>query len=625
MAGPWEKYGQSSGPWQKYGGGGAASPTEPSSRGGMPLFNPAAGAAGIVPGMGGVSEAAGRPSQDMTPDWYGFTPGNIAANLYGGAKGAIGGIASVAHDLLSNPNWAGGPGSTLDKFVTQPALAQHAEANQLLKQGRPIESFGHELAANIPLVGPWAAGLGEQAGTGDIGGAAAQLGGATIGAKGTAKVAGFPLRVAGNVISKMGDEAALAKGMDITGKLVKNADRGANVSQGLLGVYQGKIVPTLAAAVERVKAPMNAAWEQYKQVAQAAQGDTKVPGTALLQRADKFMDEHPGISDNARTFYNKAVERLNPQSIESLNRLKGVVYKLANGKGTPGIDAKFYNEIYHGINDALKEHAESIGAGSVLDDAMKHSKAYYDLKHGLVDGILDNPAPRQGEHISMLNDLFAKDGEVARSISKQLHDPVLARNYGLSDLGDAFDRNLAYANQLYKGLSSYAKGFSGLFKSAADHPVAALTAYELLRSQNWIVRLVGVSKVAHMMNALEAGNALRTIRGEITDPMAFQEGFARGTAPKTYGPPTPKPPSGSPAAPDMPRGPLTPEERATWASKAKPVGADVLRGTGGQPVTYGTSEEMLRGLRKALGQETPEAKRAFEASEAKKAAKSKEK
>ena len=424
------------------------------------------------------------------------------------------------------------------------------------------------------------------------------------------------------------DYDALRKGMDITGKLVKNADRGANVSQGLLGVYQGKIVPTLAAAVERVKAPMNAAWEQYKQVAQAAQGDTKVPGTALLQRADKFMDEHPGISDNARTFYNKTVERLNPQSIESLNRLKGVVYKLANGKGTPGIDAKFYNEIYHGINDALKEHADSIGAGSVLDDAMKHSKAYYDLKHGLVDDMLDTPVPRQGEHISMLNDLFAKDGEVARSISKQLHDPVLARNYGLSDLGDAFDRNLAYANQLYKGLSSYAKGFSGLFKSAADHPVAALTAYELLRSQNWIVRLVGVSKVAHMMNALEAGNALRTIRGEITDPMAFQEGFARGTAPKAYAAPgakPPTPPSGSPAAPDMPRGPLTPEERATWASKAKPVGADVLRGTGGQPVTYGTSEEMLRGLRKALGQETPEAKRAFEASEAKKAAKSKEK
>jgi hypothetical protein len=410
---------------------------------------------------------------------------------------------------------------------------------------------------------------------------------------------------------------ALRKSMDLTGKLVKNVDRGANISQGLLGVYQGKVVPLLAQAVEKVKAPMTAAYEQYKAIAAAA-GEPDVAPTAMHTRMDKFIDDHPGVSDEARNFYDKNLVRPGPQSIESLNRIKSEVMRAKNAaeRANRGIDSKFFGEVYQGINDSMKEHADAVGASAVYKDAISHAKAYFDLKHGVVQDILDDPAPRQGEHLTHFNELFGKDGVVYKSVRDQLNDRQLKSNYGLGDIADQFERNMNYAQELYKGLASHARGFQGLFRSASEHPMASIAAYEALRSTPWLVRLFGVSKVANMLNSLEAGTALRAVRGELSgNPMAFQEGYARGTPPRTFT--TPAPPSGSPAAPDMPKGPVTPEERAQWgksARNAKPVGADVARSSG----TFGTTEEMTQGLAKALGDERPEAKKAFAAREARK-------
>lgn len=115
------------------------------------------------------------------PTAYGFSLGNLASNAWEGAKSVVKGAAAVAGDLASNPNWVEGPDSTLSKFVFKPADAEADKAKDLWNQGRYSEAIGHGLAAATPLVGPAAAQLGEQAGSGDIGGAVAKGAGMVAG------------------------------------------------------------------------------------------------------------------------------------------------------------------------------------------------------------------------------------------------------------------------------------------------------------------------------------------------------------------------------------------------------------------------------------------------------------
>ena len=118
------------------------------------------------------------PADQQIPKWFGFTPSNVAANAWSGAKGLVTGIASLGKDLASNPNWFEGSGSTYDKFIAKPAEQQVVQAGQALNSGQPVVAAGHALASAIPMIGPWAAGLGKQAGSGDVGGAAGQAAGA---------------------------------------------------------------------------------------------------------------------------------------------------------------------------------------------------------------------------------------------------------------------------------------------------------------------------------------------------------------------------------------------------------------------------------------------------------------
>lgn len=145
------------------------------------------------------------PADQQIPKWFGFTPSNVAANAWSGAKGLVTGIASLGKDLASNPNWFEGSGSTYDKFIAKPAEQQVVQARQVLNntplppsQEPPLSTMGlgerirelgrnmsilgpasgHALASAIPMIGPWAAGLGKQAGSGDVGGAAGQAAGA---------------------------------------------------------------------------------------------------------------------------------------------------------------------------------------------------------------------------------------------------------------------------------------------------------------------------------------------------------------------------------------------------------------------------------------------------------------
>jgi hypothetical protein len=124
-------------------------------------------------------QAGGKIINSPVPDaqlpaYYGFTLGNVASNVWEGAKSVVQGTYALGKDLLQNPNWVQGDTSTLHKFVEQPMLDQSAKAAQSFAAGNTVEGVGHTIASGLPLVGPWAASLGEQAGTGDIGGALAK-------------------------------------------------------------------------------------------------------------------------------------------------------------------------------------------------------------------------------------------------------------------------------------------------------------------------------------------------------------------------------------------------------------------------------------------------------------------
>src|SRR5690348_14121302 len=122
-----------------------------------------------------LEKSAAGPS---APAYYGFTPSNVLSNVWQGAKGLVTGAAALGEDLASNPNWFTGPTSTMQKFVYGPSEEQTVAAGQELNKGHILPAVGHAVASAIPFAGPWAASLGEQAGRGDIGGAAGQVAGA---------------------------------------------------------------------------------------------------------------------------------------------------------------------------------------------------------------------------------------------------------------------------------------------------------------------------------------------------------------------------------------------------------------------------------------------------------------
>lgn len=122
------------------------------------------------------------------PKNYGFTAGNMGGQAWQGAKELAGGLYGMGKDVLfpQGATESEKLSYLAHKYIIDPAKEQEEKAQTA---ATPAESIGHSVAAAIPLVGPWAASLGEQAGTGDVGGAlarggtqvaAAELGGKAI-------------------------------------------------------------------------------------------------------------------------------------------------------------------------------------------------------------------------------------------------------------------------------------------------------------------------------------------------------------------------------------------------------------------------------------------------------------
>lgn len=220
----------------------------------------------VTPGaapMKAQTQTEFEKNSPVAKPYYGFTPSNMATQAVQGVKELGSGIKDTVHDI-GNLSWS----DLAKKYLFDPADAESKKA-QTAKTSS--ESVGHSVAAAIPLLGPWAASLGEQAGTGDVGGAAARGGSQfALGeaAKGVSKVAR-------PIVGKAGDVAGRTL-RDETGNLrpvVHAASRGLGAWGGsalgipgaeIAGMFSGPALmdaltpgrePTVAKAVPLTRSP----------------------------------------------------------------------------------------------------------------------------------------------------------------------------------------------------------------------------------------------------------------------------------------------------------------------------------------------------------------------------------
>jgi hypothetical protein len=146
-----------------------------------------------------------------------FSVSNIAQNAVRGASDLASGVYEMGKDAF-NPYvpLVNGDNSLLNKYVVKPAEQEEQKAKELNADHQPIPAMGHEIASYLPIVGPWAAGLGEQAGTGDVGGAMARGGTQALGSEIVPRVIGTPLRMGANII---GGGARVLHSLGTTGEL----------------------------------------------------------------------------------------------------------------------------------------------------------------------------------------------------------------------------------------------------------------------------------------------------------------------------------------------------------------------------------------------------------------------
>jgi len=153
-------------------------------------------AAGLHPGQ--IYEA----TKELAPDsgtagraWEGVKrgAGNILTTGVEAGKDVLSYATSPRPLLISDPEHGE---SLLHKYITAPAEAEHQKA---VTAPTALESIGHSIAEAIPVLGPIAAHMGEEAGTGDVAGAVGE--GATYAL--APKVVGKGLEVTGKIASRL--------------------------------------------------------------------------------------------------------------------------------------------------------------------------------------------------------------------------------------------------------------------------------------------------------------------------------------------------------------------------------------------------------------------------------------
>lgn len=337
--------------------------------------------------------------QSTIPTAYGFTPGHMLSQGIQGVAQLGQGIYSLGKDLVQNPNWAQGPDSTLQKFVLGPAAQMKQKA-----QTAPTtaESLGYSAAEALPILGPWAAGLGEQAGTGDVGGAVARGG------------------------------AQIAVPAALQSPIVRGAAKGA-IKGGLEGVLQTKIAGgAIRGAIQGVKA----ARTSRVPIEPSTPASAEVPDVVPKPRA---------VSKPAPTGAESDIEmeaRLGTTTPPEAPPLKGVGDKL----GTAAEEARFRESFVQ--RDTAKKALES-GKAATAEKQLVGPDPYASKSAPKMEDVQStnvNKIGHTGKHLWV----EYKTGQVYQY--KDVPEEVFKQAKGADSVGSFLSRNIkGYYDTSLKG------------------------------------------------------------------------------------------------------------------------------------------------------------------------------
>jgi hypothetical protein len=345
-------------------------------------------------------QAPTQPAQPTEASAWDTTK-NFGKNVYQGAKGAVTGAYDLGKDLATNPNWLisePGQPSTFKKFVSDPADAEMVKSAQLNKEGRPWEAAGHSTAAMIPFAGPWAASLGEQAGKGDISGAAGQL----VGGLGASKLVGKTAETAIDLPKNMVD-------------FIRRAGSPEAVTKSAAGVYQGEVQPAVQKLQGAIKAEGARTIQQAIEADKAATQGMPMKGTIstapAVAEAAKTIEE-TGHLPTAQT--QAVLSRLTNDPMLSLEDAKNLRSDIgeAAAKAERGGNAKLgkilwsaYDQLGEGVKGRITELS---GTPKPYEHYNNEFTAYYELNKGIAGSMQDSIMDRH-EAIPKLRDFAAAD------------------------------------------------------------------------------------------------------------------------------------------------------------------------------------------------------------------------
>lgn len=356
---------------------------------------------------------------DVTlPKAYGFTPRNMAKNLVEGGKGVVKGSYDIAATAMKPHSQGGGVEPALNK-IFDPMREQFKQAKSAYNNNQLMAAATHFVAGSIPMLGPAAADLGTQAGTGDIGGASTKALGMYLTGKGTEAVS----KTAGDFVDpvKLRQRAG-----DLNTKVLKTAEEGKlNKTDAGLQVAQEQIVSNmkkLPAKIEQVRQAKNAKVEALAKY-HDAQGHTVDAETDLAPRLRNIAQRMNtrGLLDTQtisalKQITNRITQQVDmqtgkmiPRNLKSMKVSEALALTKGLGETTNWDSASvatepFRKEIRQVINDAVdkvdpeigKTRAEESRLIKARDAADKQFTAMKNEKLATATGIFRSNAPTIG-------------------------------------------------------------------------------------------------------------------------------------------------------------------------------------------------------------------------------------
>jgi hypothetical protein len=303
------------------GGTSSVEPTDKNLPGSTPL-----GRAAIKSGVTKMVPPTKFEQGKQIPENYGFSLGNIASNAWEGAKGLVGSGYEAGKDLLTlegknkqgeevhglgglvgmDPEGHFNPlpriSALAHKYVIDPAASEQHKSQAILADTneptwkRQLESAGHGLASEVPLVGPWAAHLGEKAGTGDIGGTAGEIAG-TVGA--------------GEALPKIAEHAPAIADKIARGTPITEAGKIEAAKQQALTVKKPSMTET------EYSQKVTNALPDLQKIAQDNKGQIKTPRQAVQAINNRISQMEAPISKHLESLNNSPAEMVHPDEYQN--------------------------------------------------------------------------------------------------------------------------------------------------------------------------------------------------------------------------------------------------------------------------------------------------------------------